>query len=200
MTVLGAGCVVGQAPPIPEALCACESGSRCVLGRCVPGSRCGGERFAVPPSLLLSLDRSCSMQGAIGSSSKWELLVGTVDALVDTHGGALQLGLAVFPDLEADSCGQGAALVAPAAGTEGEIRDLLRRSLAPEDPLYPDGPCVTNTLAAVEQAGAEPALHEPGRPAYLVLVTDGRPARCDSPGGDADIVAAVEALRESGVT
>jgi hypothetical protein len=171
--------------------------------RCRPGSECGSvsaRPTLIQPDLLLVVDRSCSMRQAAGSDTKWSLAVSAVSDLVTSFAGRFRFGLELFPDNEGDACGQTTVHVRPASGTEGEIRDLLTRSLDRADALYPKGPCVTNIDTAITRAAAEPALSRVDRPHAVVLLTDGAQSpNCASAGGNAGTISAIEALRARGI-
>lgn len=166
----------------------CGAGTVCdlVAKQCVPGG-CGAQEAkaeAVPPNLLIVLDRSCSMTKKVGAVSKWQIAVDALVKLTTTQNGKIRFGLALFPDLDAPKCAQAAIPVPVAPATEGAIQSLLTASLAANDPWFPDGPCVTNIDTAMQQAAGEPALADPERESYVLLLTDGKQAGCSDAGGD----------------
>jgi hypothetical protein len=63
------------------------------------------------------------------------------------------------------------------------------------DPNFPNGPCVTNIDTAMEQATTEPALDDPERESYVLLLTDGKQAGCNQAGGDAGTLQIITDLR-----
>lgn len=168
----------------------CADGMTCdeATSACVPGGECGGQEAtaeAVPPNLLLVLDRSCSMTKLVNGVSKWEIAVGAINVMTTTFEGQIRFGLTLFPDRgDGQDCQQTEFPVPVAPGTEQAIRDLLNASLVASDPNYPDGPCVTNIDTAMEQASTDPALQDPDRDSYVVLITDGKQAGCNAAGGD----------------
>ncbi len=167
------------------------------------GESCGSEAIpleAVAPNLLIVLDRSCSMKIKAGSQSKWEIAVAALNKLVAKHQGVIRFGLTLFPDTTGASCKQDAIPVPPAAATGGKLQALLTSALSPADPNYPNGPCVTNIDTGMLQASAEPALAEPGRPSFVLLISDGGQALCSEAGGDAGTTQVIKDLRNKGVS
>jgi hypothetical protein len=172
-------------------------------GRCVPGSLCGGQSFAsqrVRPDLLLVLDRSCSMRQRVGGVRKWQAAVDAIDGLTREFDDQLRFGLVLFPDTVGNQCRQGDIPIPLGDGNGPPIRDLLRRALDDMDPNWPDGPCVTNIDSGVAKAATDPALADPARPHYLMLITDGEQAGCSADGGNDGTVRTLEALDHGGVS
>jgi hypothetical protein len=154
----------------------------------VPGGVCGAQETkvaAVPPNLLVVLDRSCSMTAKVGTKSKWQIAVDAINTMTTTQASKIRFGLTLFPDLVLTSCLQGAIPLPIAPGNEPAIQMLLTSSLAAADKYFPDGPCVTNIDSGMEQAATDPALNDPERQSYLLLLTDGAQAGCNTAGGDA---------------
>ena len=67
---------------------------------------------------------------------------------------------------------------------ETAIQDLLTAALATTDIYYPSGPCVTNIDTAMSQAAAQPAIDDPDRATFVMLITDGKQSGCNAAGGD----------------
>jgi hypothetical protein len=69
---------------------------------CVPGGGCAeteAKVAAVPPNLLLVLDRSCSMTQPAGpGATKWQAAVAAINTLTTTYNGKIRFGLSMFPD------------------------------------------------------------------------------------------------------
>lgn len=181
---------------IPDGTCAdpedCGEGLTCDIPAkaCVPGGACGGAEIAidpVQPNLLVVLDRSCSMTEKIGKTEKWSIAVGALMTMINQYKGKFRLGITFFPDLDLFDCAQGTAIpIHPGQGNDDTIATLLFNSLAKADAYYPDGPtCVTNIDTAMLQAASEPALLDPTRDSYVMLVTDGKQTpTCNLAGGD----------------
>lgn len=193
---------------IPEGSCAaaadCPEGMTCdfALESCVPGGACGsvdlgGERVAA--NLLVSLDRSCSMDKTFtgsGGQTKWAIAVAALNQVTATYEGKIRFGLALFPDLAQPACDQAAVTIPVAAGAGPELRSLLTASLDAGDPYFPDGPCVTNIDTAMDQAAREPSLRSGDRPRYVLLLSDGRQsAGCNLAGADPGTTSIIHAMR-----
>jgi len=167
----------------------CQGGMKCdaATKACVPGGGCFAQEVkveAIPPNMLIVLDRSCSMKSLVGTTPKWTIAVGAIDKLLTSYNAKIRFGLTLFPDIEGGECGQGAIPIPVAAGNEVKIDDLLTKSLDKADPYYPDGPCVTNIDTAMKQAATETALDDPERDSFVLLATDGKQAGCSAAGGD----------------
>lgn len=167
----------------------CGQGEKCDLATntCKPGGDCGtfeATISAVPPNLLVVLDRSCSMRDEVGGSTKWQIAVDALNTLTTSYNGKIRFGLTLFPDLTMPSCGQAMIPIPPADANEAAIQSLLTKSLMMDDPYYPDGPCVTNIDTAMEQASMEPSLKDMTRSNYALLITDGKQSSCNLAGGD----------------
>ena len=177
-------CGMGQICDIPTSLC-------------VPGGGCGSKESkttAIPPNLLIVLDRSCSMTEKIGAKTKWQIAVEALNALMATYNGQIRFGITLFPDRVAPSCGQDVIPVHPGPGNEAAITAMLTASLTAGDPMFPNGPCVTNIDTAIEQAQAEPALADATRSDFVLLLTDGQQSSCNLGGGDAGTTAAITSM------
>lgn len=164
---------------------------------------CGSEAIAlevVAPNLLIVLDRSCSMKIKAGAKSKWAIAVAALNTLLAKHAKQIRFGLTLFPDTTGASCKQDAIPVPPEAATGPTIQALLTAALSPSDPNHPNGPCVTNIDTGMQQAAAAPALDDPGRPGFALLISDGGQALCAEAGGDAGTTETISELRKRGVS
>jgi hypothetical protein len=167
----------------------CQPGTICnqETKLCVPGG-CNAQEIvakAVPPNMLIVLDRSCSMTGAVGNSTKWAIAVEALNKMTADFNGKIRFGMTLFPDLAGGDCGQGTIPIPVAEGNEMAIQDLLTKSLVKADKYFPDGPCVTNIDTAMLQASGEPAFTDVDRDSYALLVSDGKQsAGCGGDAGD----------------
>jgi len=210
---LGAGCT----PPcdaaefcgvagtcLPDGSCAddedCAMGLACDMATstCIPGSECGAQEESakvVPPNLLIVLDRSCSMTSAVNGKSKWAIAVAALNGMMVSFKDDIRFGLTLFPDKVNPACGQDKIPFSPAQGNEAAITALLTSALVKGDVNYPAGPCVTNIDTALLQAQGEPALMDPLRASYVMLVTDGaQSGNCTLGGGDMGTAQVITAL------
>ena len=168
---------------------ACAEGTVCDTdtSACVPGGDCGSQEAtieAVPPNLLVVLDRSCSMTDNVGNQTKWDIAVAALTNMTTTFAGDIRFGLNLFPDKTPGECAQTETPVPLGAGTEQAVQDLLAAALVNGDMYFPNGPCVTNIDSAMEQAAADMALADPTRDSYVLLITDGKQSGCNAAGGN----------------
>lgn len=165
----------------------CPVGMKCdATHACIPGGDCGSQKAtatAVAPNLLIVLDRSCSMTQKIGAQTKWQIAVKAISDMTTKFAGKIRFGLTMFPDTDADKCGQGAIPIEPAAGNEAKVSKLLNDALSSTNANYPDGPCVTNIDTAVQQAQSCKPLADKSRQDFALLMTDGAQAGCNAAGG-----------------
>jgi hypothetical protein len=163
----------------------CDAGMKCNdLHECIGG--CGGDTLDltyVPPSFIVVLDRSCSMDkiptGA--TQTKWKSAVDALDHVLTTHGSDIDWGITLFPDTTGATCAQDAIPIPIGHGTAPAIQTLLTNALQPTDPLFPDSPCVTNIDTGLQQAALDPGLVD--HKSYVMLVTDGAQSACTDGGG-----------------
>lgn len=210
---------------IPSGTCLangdCAAGTICDNGdggtkTCIPGGTCGATKVAadvVPPNLLITLDRSCSMTDAIdpgdgGSVPKWTIAVGALDQLMKDYAGKIRFGLIMFPDpalrgtTGANRCPMATTSeeVAVGAGNEAQIENILDGATFKDASTYPNNPCVTNIDSAEERAGMDPGLLDPTRGNFILLVTDGEQAGCTAGGGaNGALLAAHDLYTDGGV-
>lgn len=181
----------------------CTPGMKCDASKkCIPGGDCGSQKagaMAIPPNMLITLDRSCSMTGMVAGSTKWQTAVKAINTMLTKYTAKIRFGLILFPDTEGDRCTQGAIPFDPAVGNEPKISTLLTNALKAADPNYPDGPCVTNIDTAIDQAAKSPALKDATRGNYVLLVSDGAQAGCNVAGGDAGTEKIIADLLTKGV-
>jgi hypothetical protein len=177
----------------------CPGGTMCgAEGRCVPGGRCGivqPEGVPVPSNMLLVLDRSCSMRTSVGGEPKWAHAVRAIHRLTTTHAGKIRFGLMLFPDTSGDKCSQETITLPVAPDSEASIQQLLTNALSSTDANHPSaGPCVTPIDTAIQKAASDPALGDPGRGSYVVLITDGQQSGCYTAGGDRGTMTTIAGL------
>lgn len=167
----------------------CAPGMKCDASKkCIPGGECGSQKAgatAIPPNMLITLDRSCSMTAKVGTQTKWQISVAALTTMLTKFSGKIRFGFTMFPDLDKPDCNQGAIPFEPAVGNEAKIAAVLKASLIATDVNFPDGPCVTNIDTAALQASMSTALKDKTRGAFVLLVTDGaQSAGCSGNGGD----------------
>ncbi|HEY4241469.1 MAG TPA: VWA domain-containing protein [Kofleriaceae bacterium] len=155
-------------------------------GTCVEGG-CGGTHLAltyVAPNVEIVLDRSCSMtQTLAGGQTKWDAAVAALNHVLTDHASDIRWGATMFPDTTGQSCAQDAIPFPVGNNNAAGIMAMFTAAQDASDPNFPDGPCVTNIDTGVEQAAADPALAEPNRMSFMMLVTDGAQSGCSLGGG-----------------
>jgi len=175
-------------------------------GTCIPGSMCGSMAVGgalVSPSMIITLDRSCSMTervGGAGTPMKWTVAVAALNRLTTTFRDRAYFGLTMFPDRAMPSCTQAAAIPIPIGPMkEPQIQAMLNDALDAGDPNWPDGPCVTNIDTGVQQAAADPGLRDPSRRGFVLLISDGAQYGCSAGGGDNGTANTISSLRDAGI-
>lgn len=200
----GAGQCIDQGTCLDDADCT-ERGMECDerAMECVPGGGCEdleAQIEAIPPNMLLVLDRSCSMtDDASPGVTKWQAAVAAINAMTTNYADKIRFGLSVFPDIVAPQCTQDAVVVPVAPGSEPAIQTLLTNALVTQDDYFPNGPCVTNIDTAMEQASQVVELTDPDRANFAVLLTDGKQAGCSAAGGDAGTLQIITDMFAAGI-
>ncbi|MBK9266555.1 MAG: VWA domain-containing protein [Polyangiaceae bacterium] len=157
----------------------CAAGTVCdtATGKCIPGGACGSQEAKVdpvPPNMLLVVDRSCSMTGKVGDSTKWNIAVAAINKMTTDFTGQIRFGLTLFPDRVTPNCQQDKIPIPVGPGNEMAVQTLMTNALKAADTNFPDGPCVTNIQTGMQQATTEPAFLDTERDSYAVLITDGK--------------------------
>jgi MYXO-CTERM domain-containing protein len=117
-----------------------------------------------PPSVVVVLDRSSSMNGAIpGGPTKWAAARAALDQVLATYDQSIGFGLMTFP--YPDACGAGRLDVPPAVGQRGAIG----MALTTPPPMFGNWTPLGETLAAA----ADPAWMAGYVPDAVVVITDG---------------------------
>lgn len=174
----------------------CPDGMRCnAQGQCFGG--CGEtlDLTYVAPAFSVVLDRSCSMDKkptTTATQTKWESAVAALSNALTAHASDIDWGLTLFPDTTGATCAQDANTVAVGPNQAPMIKTILNNALAPADPLFPAGPCVTNIDTGIQAAALDPTLGT--KSSYLMLVTDGAQSSCNLGGSDAGTEAAIADL------
>ena len=115
-----------------------------------------------PPRLLVVLDRSSSMNGALGEGSKWSSAQGALRDVLTAYDQTIAFGLMTFP--YPDACGPGHVDVMPGAGQMAAF-DAAMKTPPPEFGNF-------TPLGETLLAAADPAAM-PVAPDAVVVITDG---------------------------
>ena len=157
---------------------------------------CGEENFlleAVPPNVMLVLDRSGSMadnfwdgdnNAATADVTRWNSLFNVVDSVVTSFNTDINFGAQYFPsDSAQDAYGAPACMVdvSPEVPVDIMNAEAILASLAPAD--IGDLMGATPATAGVESALAHLRSLDPDVDRFVILVTDGA-ANC---GADSDL-------------
>jgi len=145
------------------------------------------------PQVLLSVDKSSSMLGALpGGGSKWQAATTAVASVVEGFADRIDFGLQVFPF--PDRCEPGRVTIDVGANVPATIVEGLGTP-------PPNGGNYTPMAQTLETLLGYERLQDPARDNHLILVTDGwqwcspyDPTTRFTP------VPAVTALREAGIT
>jgi hypothetical protein len=159
------GC--GRSPTVETIEVACSDDAVPILSCDDP---CGDVRYGVQaavPNVLLTLDRSCSME------PRWPSAIEALRRVVTLRADDVHWGLSVFPDRDLGECQQGDILVPVGTGNGQRIPAMLAESLDPMDAMYPSGPCPTNITSGIGQAATDPAFDQVGPQKIVILMTDG---------------------------
>jgi hypothetical protein len=162
---------------------------------------CVDRRFSydtLPPTVLLLIDQSASMEFRFGQSSRWDVLR---SAIVDPQDGVLahldssvRFGLMLYTSL--DGFRGGACPMLTESTLEVGNADTIRSLYLASEPM-PNGD--TPTPEAIDAAVARLTAMNDGGPRYILLLTDGEPDTCAVPdpqrGGQEALAAATRAYQ-----
>ena len=134
-------------------------------------------------NLLITLDRSCSMQDAPNGQtvsatnpSKWTIAGNVIQMLTQQYASKLRFGLIMFPDQTGQSCLQDGAIYVNVGDNKGPMVASTIMG------TQPNNPCVTPIDTAVAQVAMDPEYTatspQPGRRGFVLLITDGMQAGC----------------------
>jgi len=145
-------------------------------GECTPGGECGETEFDISPrqpNVLVLLDRSASMAVELEpGTTRWDVAKDAVGELVSGFESEVRFGLAVFSACTGLTCSPGFIVVEPDQGTSAEIMSYLGDRGA--DFLCDATRAETSTGLTLYGFREEPAITDPSRANYVVLLTDGK--------------------------
>ncbi|HWB81354.1 MAG TPA: VWA domain-containing protein [Nannocystaceae bacterium] len=141
---------------------------------------CDSELFgseAVPPNVLIVLDRSASMLDEVAGGPKWDVARDAIDQITMQYADDVRWGLMLFPGFDQGcndgaECTEGMVFTDPAEGTSPTIETFLDDAST----CMFGTPIAENLDSLVDYAG----LEDTTRDNYILLVTDGM-ATCNDP-------------------
>ncbi len=158
-----------------DADCVQSPGLKCNVAeqKCVPGGECGEKDFkitALPPNLMIVLDRSGSMGGSVpnsGGKSRWQVASEAIAALTASFAGKINFGLTPFSACTGNGCAPGVitnAIGASAAQINATIAGTT---------LCNSGDPETVIGGTLQGFVGDQSLQQPGRDNAILLITDG---------------------------
>ena len=186
--------------PTPEAELTSPAASLAASSGCVDITR---RYTSTPPTVLLLIDRSGSMNDPFGSQgTRWDVLR---DAIVEPEDGLLtwldasaSVGLMFYTSLDGYERGRECPITLSESVQLGNA-ERIRRLYAAVEPLAGGD---TPTADAIDRAVSTLASSTRGRARYVLLLTDGSPDTCAEPdpqNGFDDAVDAVLRAREQAI-
>ena len=160
----------------------CDTATDCAVNEtCISGfCGCEGEAFtaeAVPPNVLIVLDKSGSMDNNIGNMTKFEIAQGAIATLLTNYGATVRFGLSLYPSNS--GCGNGLIDVPIDVGTEVAINTAINVvATAGPNGSTPIGDSLDSYRSYV-------GLQDAGRQNFILLITDGE----ETCGGDGETAA-----------
>lgn len=186
----------------------CDGGFECIDGMCNIGGGCGGFQFqldAVPPNVMILLDRSGSMDGDVPGTSdnRWEVAVSVVESVTTTFDATVRFGLATYSSCTSPGCSAGSIVVPVLPNNAANVQNFLAttagvgsgngQAVGPDGLiryLCDSGNPETSTGVSLQALVGEASLQDPERRNAVLLITDGgESSDCtsdvDGPGGAA---------------
>ncbi len=156
----------------------CDPGFVCTpAGTCEIGGDCGAESFsltAVPPNVMIVLDRSGSMDGDVKDSDKprWDVAKDAIELLVNAFNDAIRFGLVTYSAcIDGQECSAGKIVVPLGNLNAGPINGFLGGKDL--DYLCNSGKPETSTGNTLYALIGEDSLQDPARGNAVLLITDG---------------------------
>jgi hypothetical protein len=169
----------------------CPEGQVCTDGMCMIGGDCGGFVFmieAVPPNLLILLDRSGSMDADVPNSNlnRWEVAKVAIELVTTMFDQQIRFGLATYSSCNDGGCSQGTVVVPIADQNAASINAFLATTVGVGsgngnsvngdgliEYLCDSGDPETSTGRSLDALVGSPPLQDPERDNAIMLITDG---------------------------
>lgn len=191
----GEVCLPGSSACGPAGSCLidddCPEGQVCEDGTCMIGGDCGGFVFvieAVPPNLLIMLDRSGSMNADVPNTNlnRWEVAKVAIEQVTTSFDDKIRFGLATYSACTGNGCSPGTIVVPIADLNAAAINAFLATTVGVGsgdgqnvnndgliEYLCDSGDPETNTGTSLAAQIGNPALQDPERDNSILLITDG---------------------------
>lgn len=184
----------------------CGAGQFCNQdsGRCEIGQGCGQSQFeisALPPNMLILLDRSGSMDGDADGDTRWNVAKNAIAAVTSAYDDKARFGLATYSACLSGGCSAGTVVVPIAESNADAVQAFLDNTLDERSDdgretdadgriryLCDSGDPETSTGESLAALVGEASLLDPNRTNAVVLLTDGEENEecaddCDGPCG-----------------
>lgn len=191
----GEVCLPGSGECGPAGSCVidqdCPDGQVCDDGSCMIGGDCGGFVFvieAVPPNLLIMLDRSGSMDASVPNTNlnRWEVAKVAIEQVTTSFDDKIRFGLATYSACVGNGCSAGTTVVPIADLNAASINAFLATTVGVGsgsgqnvnndgliEYLCDSGDPETSTGKSLAAQVGNPALQDPERDNSILLITDG---------------------------
>jgi hypothetical protein len=169
----------------------CDDGFDCKDGMCTIGGDCGGFAFeitAVPPNMLILLDRSGSMDADVSGTgmNRWEVAREAVRSVTMGFEDKIRFGLATYSSCTGGGCSGGSIVTPLADMNSAPIMMFLDSTVGvgsgngmgvdqngKVEYLCDSGDPETSTGKSLNGFVGEPSLADPERTNAILLITDG---------------------------
>ncbi|NVB38251.1 VWA domain-containing protein [Pseudenhygromyxa sp. WMMC2535] len=169
----------------------CDDGQICQDGVCAIGGDCGGFEFsieAVPPNLLILLDRSGSMESSVSNTdlNRWEVAVMAIAQVTGNFDDVIRFGLATYSACTGNGCSAGTTVVPIADMNAAAINNFLAATAGEGSSdgsglngdgkikyLCDSGDPETSTGKSLNAQVGAAELQDSARTNAIMLITDG---------------------------
>ncbi|MFV8753842.1 vWA domain-containing protein [Nannocystaceae bacterium ST9] len=168
-----------------------EQGQVCTDNLCMIGGDCGGFQFeieAVPPNLLIMLDRSGSMDASVPDTNlnRWEVAKVAISQLTNGFDAKIRFGLATYSACVGNGCSAGTIVVPIADMNAVAINGFLDMTVGVGsgngagvdgqgkiEYLCDSGDPETSTGKSLNAQVGNQQIQDPARDNVILLITDG---------------------------
>jgi hypothetical protein len=169
----------------------CPDGQVCTDGACMIGGECGGFQFeieAVPPNLMILLDRSGSMDADVPDTdlNRWEVAKMAIAQVTGNFDAQIRFGLTTYSSCMGSGCSAGTVVVPIADMNANAINGFLDMTVGVGsnngdsvngegliEYLCDSGDPETSTGKSLDALVGHPSIQDPLRDNAVLLITDG---------------------------